>query len=165
MAEDLGKETVMGKKPLYNWISDAVCMVAIIATFVITIVRWPSIPDKIPTHYDFAGNITGYGGKGTIWVLPAMALFLFILITVIEFFPQSWNTGVRVTRRNAAKVYAYTRMLVVVTKVLTVFFMCGIGLFFCYGKSIPSWLIIFYVVLLTASIIFFLVKSAAASKR
>ena len=41
----------------------------------------------------------------------------------------------------------------------------GLTYFFCYGKSIPSWLIIFYVVLLTASIIFFLVKSAAASRR
>ena len=155
----------MSKKPLYNWIADALCLAAIIATFAFVIIRWPSIPDKIPTHYDFSGNVNGYSGKGTLWIMPGMALFLFILITVIEFFPQSWNTGVKITRRNAAQVYAYSRMLVVITKVLTVFFMCAIAVFIGLLKSIPTWLFVTFVVLLTATIIFFMVKIASAGKR
>ena len=37
------------------------------------LIYWPSIPDKIPMHYNFAGEIDRWGGKGELLFLLAIA--------------------------------------------------------------------------------------------
>ena len=155
----------MRKKPLYNWIFDAICFAMIVATFVIVIVRWQVLPEEIPTHFDFNGNVNGYGGKGTLLVMPIVALVMFAVMSIVEFFPQSWNTGVKITALNAAAVYKYIRMMIVSLKLLTVLLMCSIAVLLCYAISIPVWLTVIYIVLMTAAIIFFLVKASRVGKR
>ena len=155
----------MSKKPLYNWIIDALCLAAIAAVFVMIILRWPMLPDRIPTHFDLNGNVNGYGGKGTLIVLPAVALLMFVPITILEFYPQVWNTGVKVTARNADAVYRYLRMMMVSIKLLTVLLMCTMAVLFCYSAPVPAWIIPAYVVLMTAAIVLFLIKASRAGKR
>lgn len=43
----------------------------------------PGLPDRIPTHWNFKGEVDGYGGKWTLFLMPAMmvpllALFYFM---------------------------------------------------------------------------------------
>ena len=154
----------MRRKPLYNWIADGVCLACIIATFVLILLRRSMLPEQIPTHFDLGGNVTGYGGKAVLWLLPGIAFFTFALITVVEFFPKTWNTGVTVTQRNAARVYALARMLIVSVKVLTVLFMCAMSVLLCYSLSIPVWLPFIFVGLIMFCTIFFMIKIVAAGK-
>jgi len=48
------------------------------------------LPARIPTHFDAAGNING-------WLLPTLGTGLFVLMTLVAFFPQSFNFPVRPT--------------------------------------------------------------------
>ena len=44
---------------------------------------YPGLPDRIPTHWDIRGEVDGYGGKWTLFLMPAimvpfLALFYFM---------------------------------------------------------------------------------------
>lgn len=52
-----------------------------------------SIPDTIPTHYNFAGDIDGYGGKGMLWLMPIIGIVTDLTLWAVEQVPQSWNLG------------------------------------------------------------------------
>jgi uncharacterized membrane protein len=40
---------------------------------------YPSLPDQIPTHWNIRGEVDGYGGKWTLFVLPVTMLLMLAL--------------------------------------------------------------------------------------
>lgn len=78
---------------------------------------WPQLPDSIPTHFNFAGDADGWGGKGGLFILPAVAGGLYALLTALSFVPHIWNYPVRITEENAERQYKLGRTFVAVLKV------------------------------------------------
>lgn len=55
----------------------------IVATLVVTVVLYPHLPDQIPNHWNFKGEIDHYGSRQSIFMLPgimAAALLLFAVL-------------------------------------------------------------------------------------
>lgn len=65
-------------------------LILIIFNFILGIVLYPTLPDQIPTHWNFRGEITSYRDKsyGTVLMLPAMQLFMLGL-----FYFSNWSIG------------------------------------------------------------------------
>jgi uncharacterized membrane protein len=40
---------------------------------------YPSLPDRIPTHWNIEGKVDGYGGKWTLFAFPVMMLVMLVL--------------------------------------------------------------------------------------
>lgn len=40
---------------------------------------YPDLPDRIPTHWNWKGEVDGYGGKWTLFLFPAMMPILLLL--------------------------------------------------------------------------------------
>jgi uncharacterized membrane protein len=66
---------------------------------------YSSLPDTIPAHMNIEGQVDRYGSKETIWVMPAVGLFLFIMLTILLRFPHIYNYPVKVTQQNAGRIY------------------------------------------------------------
>jgi uncharacterized membrane protein len=81
------------------------------------LVSWPSVPETIPTHFNAAGQPDNYGGKGSLVVVPIVALVLYALLTVVSFFPQVFNFPWRITEQNAEAQYRLARTLLTWLKV------------------------------------------------
>jgi uncharacterized membrane protein len=70
------------------------------------------LPDSIPTHFNFKGEVDAYGSKTTFWILPGVATFLYCILTAISFFPWTFNFPVKITPENAFRQYTLAvRML------------------------------------------------------
>ena len=54
--------------------------------FITTAVALQFVPDIIPAHYDATGEITRWGSKNELFILPAMTLFFVVLLQLITFF-------------------------------------------------------------------------------
>lgn len=67
---------------------------------------WGEIPSQVPLHYNAAGQIDRWGGKGTLIALAAIAWVMYGLLTLVEWIPGAWNTGVKITEENRERVYA-----------------------------------------------------------
>ena len=93
------------KKSKLDKILNILCIVILISIPIVLIILWPEIPEKLPMHYDLYGNINRYGNKIELIILPFISLLSYGLITLIEYIPDTWNTGIKITEKNKEKVY------------------------------------------------------------
>ncbi len=78
---------------------------ALLAIWVLTITSYSNLPNTIPTHYNFAGKADGFGGKINILILPLVATFLFVVMTIANRFPHVFNYPTKITAENAFRQY------------------------------------------------------------
>ena len=69
-------------------IMEVLGLIMLIGTPLYLFISWPSIPDKLPMHYNFAGEIDRWGGKGEILFIVVMSWILYLMISLVECFPS-----------------------------------------------------------------------------
>ena len=138
-------------------ILEVISLLVMIGTTFYLIVGWNSFPDRIPAHYNAAGEIDRWGGKGELIFLLVMMWILYIGITLIQRFPQIWNTGVQVTQENRERVY---RTLMYMLETLKLLMVAGLSFLTVYGmtgKNLPVWFLFVFIGGLFADLIFWMV--------
>jgi uncharacterized membrane protein len=84
----------------------------IVATWIYIGWIYKQLPDIVPTHYNFKGEVDGYGGKSTLIVLQVVATLLFVGLHMLNKFPHIFNYPVKITPENATIQYQLaTRLL------------------------------------------------------
>ena len=139
------------KKDILYLIMTIIGAVLLLGTTVFVLMNWAQMPEQIPLHYNFAGEVTGYGGKAAIIPVLVIAWVIFVLMTVLVKFPKTWNIPVTVTKENFERVYSITRAMMEVTKLEAVLLMMVTIISSAKGISLP-WIlmvILMVVILLT----------------
>ena len=108
------------KRGKFDIVLNILCMLMLISIIFFLIIIWSKIPDEVPMHYDFAGNTDRWGSKLEIIILPIISWIMYIFMTIIEKFPQVWNTGVKVTEENKERVYSILLHLISTIKFIVV---------------------------------------------
>ncbi len=62
------------------------------------------LPERIPIRFDAAGNPNGWGSPAMLLILPAVAVTIYLLFTVVSQFPSAFNYPVRVTVANRLRL-------------------------------------------------------------
>lgn len=88
--------------------------------FVILDLSWFKLPNIIPSHFNFAGEIDAYGGKSALLILLFIVLALYVLLSIISKFPHVYNYPVEITEENAEKQYRNAIRLMRVMKFVIV---------------------------------------------
>ncbi|MDX1406048.1 MAG: SdpI family protein [Woeseiaceae bacterium] len=74
--------------------ANIICLLMITAVIVLTVILYPGLPEQIPTHWNFEGQVDGYMPKpwGVI-VLPLAALFSFAVMRLVPVIsPKGFRT-------------------------------------------------------------------------
>ena len=97
------------------WLLIAICAYAWLV--------YNSLPETIPTHFNIHGQVDGYGSKWSVFIFPALALVLYIALSILNRFPHVFNYPVAITSENALRQYTLaTRLLrIIKTSVMIVF--------------------------------------------
>uniref|UniRef100_E6QL65 DUF1648 domain-containing protein n=1 Tax=mine drainage metagenome TaxID=410659 RepID=E6QL65_9ZZZZ len=66
--------------------------------------RLKGLPERIPTHFGLSGQADGWGSANQIFLMPVVALGLYLLLTVVVRNPESFHYGVAVTAENRARL-------------------------------------------------------------
>jgi uncharacterized membrane protein len=90
----------------------SVLLMAILFGYIFYI--WNYLPAKVPTHFNGAGRIDGWGGKGSLWMLPIIGLLLFMILSSLGRFPHIFNYPVTITEENAPKLYLEARRMLII---------------------------------------------------
>ena len=72
---------------------------------------WPDLPERIPTHYGLNGQADGWGGKGTVLLLPIVGVLIYTMCTVLLFFPTIWNVPYRFDADSVVWTYQQMRSM------------------------------------------------------
>lgn len=99
-------------------------VLSILGTLVYVILIYPTLPDTIPTHFNAAGEADGWGGKNSIFILPFVAIVLFIPIYFISKVPHIFNLPVTITKENAPRIYPVAQFYMCLMNLETVLLLC-----------------------------------------
>lgn len=135
---------------------EVLCLAMLVGVAIYLGINWSTLPDKIPSHYDFAGNIDRWGKKGELLIVPIMSWFLYVMITGVEQIPSIWNTGVKVTAENRYRVYRVLKYMVKSIKLIMVVDFSYLTIQSLSGQSLPGWFTLLFMVILFGDLIFWL---------
>ncbi len=124
---------------IYKIVVNVLCVVCLVGFTAYLIAMWKDIPDQIPAHFNAAGEVDRMGGKSTILMLPILSWILFGMVSLIEMFPQAWNTGVKVTEQNKNRVYKISRSMLLLAKLIVVIDFTFMAVYMAMGKALPVW--------------------------
>ena len=141
-----------------DWIIEIMCLTLLIGLTAYLIFHWGSIPDKIPAHYDWEGNIDRWGNKSDLIFLPMMSWFLYLLITGLQQVPLVWNTGVKITEENEERVYRTLKYMLETLKMIVVADLTYITVHSLMGKSLSGWFAMIVPVAVFGDLIFWIVR-------
>jgi uncharacterized membrane protein len=71
-----------------------------------------SLPSRIPTHFNAQGQADGWGSPASLWLLPAVAVALYLVISVVAMFPAAFNLPGRPTGALRARLEAITLKMI-----------------------------------------------------
>jgi uncharacterized membrane protein len=119
----------------FQMMIEIITIIVLIGLLIYLPLNWNAIPEKIPSHFDFFGNPNIWSDRASIKSLPIVCLIIYILLTIVSFFPNTWNVPVKVTEENKDYVYKHIRNSIVMIKLELVAVFTYITI--CSAKAIP----------------------------
>jgi uncharacterized membrane protein len=77
---------------------------------------WTTLPDKVPTHYNFAGTPDQWGSKYTLLLLLGVTFALYAGLSILSRFPHVYNYPFAITDENRQRQYLLARQMLTALK-------------------------------------------------
>lgn len=151
-------ESLYGKKTTFSKIANLISLLSVVGIVLYVIITWKNIPDMIPGHYNIAGEIDKYSSKNSIWILIVVQILLFTMMSVLERFPNIWNTGVQITEENVERVYTNLRNMQTYLKMMIMIYFSYMTFQSIGGGNLHSMSVFVFLVLVFGGMAVFLVK-------
>ncbi|RLQ97470.1 DUF1648 domain-containing protein [Falsibacillus albus] len=161
--DERGRPILKIKKTPLEKLLDLAALIILIGNVIYLLLVWPSLPDSIPTHFNFKGDVNGTGSKWTILLLPALGLILWLGMYVLEKYPHIYNY-LNLTEENAERQYKNSRMLVNVLKNFILSYFVYIGWEMVQvskgsHKAMDAWPMILFIIAILGITVFFIIRS------
>lgn len=151
-------ESLYGKKTAFSKIANLISLIFVIGILIYILIVWKDIPDMIPGHYNMAGEIDKYSSKNSIWILVGVQILLFAMMSVIERFPNIWNTGVKITAENRERVYTTLRNMLSYLKMMIMGYFSYMTFQSIAGGNLHSMSVFVFLLLVFGGMAIFLIK-------
>ena len=108
-------------------ISEAASILFLLISVSVVALSISNLPDTVPCHFNFKGEPNRYGTKHFLWVGVALAIFLYIGLSILAKFLQVYNF--RYTQTNIEEQYKVTSKMVRSIKAGFMFFTIVLNFF------------------------------------
>ncbi|MCL2510616.1 MAG: DUF1648 domain-containing protein [Bacteroidales bacterium] len=108
-------------KTTYDKILEIVAVAALLWAFY-PLLFYNSIDSDatFPTHYNFAGEVDGWGNRTSLWILPIIAILFYVGLSIVEMLPRIMKYSRKMSEQDAGHLYRIGVQLIRHVKVLTI---------------------------------------------
>jgi len=130
---------------------------------------YKDLPQIIPSHFGANGLPDEFSGIDSIFVMPVIGIILYIVLSVINFFPQSINVSVDTSAENKTIIYKLVSRVLRILKLIIILFFTYINYFTIQialgnSKSLGAFFIIGFILAIFSVIAFMIFKLSKISK-
>ncbi|HZG24209.1 MAG TPA: DUF1648 domain-containing protein [Chitinophagaceae bacterium] len=127
-------------------------------------IHYLKLPKVIPIHFNVEGQISNYGNKLVIFILPAIATMIFTIMTILNRYPYLFNYPIAINSENALRQYTNSTRMIRYLKLSVVTIFTLIVLFTnraATGRSTEPgwWFLILIQALIWIPVIYFIRRS------
>ena len=145
---------------------DIVAILIFLAAIIYLIIQFPSLPDQVPGHYDASGAVDRWGSKMEMLILPVVGISLWILMTIMEKYPHTFNY-INLRQDNVEVQYRNAKLMMNVLKnesVLLFSFLIYQGIRVATGEAegLSNLFMPIFLVVIFGSMIIFVIKMLRA---
>lgn len=140
-------------------------IVVMIGMIVFVGIRYADLPELIPGHYNSLGEIDRWGSKSEIFIIPIVAILIYVGISTISFFPGAWNIPIKLTAQNQDQVFRCIRSMILFTKLEMLGIFSCIIYYVSYMKPLPVSFTPVTLIILFVTILFFVFRLLWIGKR
>jgi uncharacterized membrane protein len=138
-------------------IVDASTFVILLSLFAYMITNWDLMPEQMPSHFNFHGQIDSWSNKNIIFFPVLVCLFLYLLLTFVSFYPSMWNMPVKITEENRVRAYHYTRNMITILKLELVSSFAYITFQTSKAQMLSAYFVSVFLIVIFVTIIFYIV--------
>ena len=141
-----------------------ITLVVFLVTIVFTAIQFPNLPSEVPSHYNIMGEADAWANKWFIFFIPLIGFGLWLLLGQIEKFPEFVNMPNGGEPLNQAQLQNSMGLMHMIRNELLLFMslltlkevLIAIG----YPINLGVWEFIIFVVIMTVTIVWYLVKNS-----
>jgi uncharacterized membrane protein len=106
-----------------DWVIEAMAFVFLIILVSLPLIFFNDLPERVPVHFNIAGEPDDYGTRFSLLLLPVTGLVMYLGMTILEGYPHIYNYPVQITYENALNQYRLaTRLIRILKSVILLIF-------------------------------------------
>lgn len=118
MAEEINKRPVIKVKwMLLDYILEILAASILISMVIYAISVYNNLPETVATHFNANGVADGFGNRSSIWAMPAVAFILWMLLSIVNQYPHSFNYPFKLTESNVESQYRMAQRFMRIMKI------------------------------------------------
>jgi len=103
-----------------DYFLEGITFLGVIVLLALPVMYYNELPESIPRQYGSSGTPSAFSGKGIIWTLPIIGIFMYFGMMIVNRFPHTFNYPRKVTHKNVEPLYRIsTRMMRVLNLIVT----------------------------------------------
>ncbi|MEW6362183.1 MAG: DUF1648 domain-containing protein [Acidobacteriota bacterium] len=103
----------MGKKIKgLNLVLEIAALVGLIFQLALIIFVWNILPEVIPIHFDFAGDVDQTGSKTDLLLLAGLSVLFYIGLTWLGYYPEKFNYPWKINPNERERQYSLARKFI-----------------------------------------------------
>lgn len=142
----------------FQKVLELITIIVLIGIWIYLIMSWGSLPDKIPAHYNGAGVVDRWGNKSEILLMPILSSVLYLLITVLCFFPSIWNVPVTITEENREFVYINLKTMAILIKMEMIIAFTYITYYEVKAQPLEILFLPLFLIIITVTLVYYIIK-------
>ncbi len=151
------------EKTKSEMIWDLIGYLSYLGSIAFLIFIWNSLPDKVPAHFNAAGEVDRWGSNTELLILPVIGALVAGSMQVVERFPQIHNYPERLNDDNARDFYLVSRKMTNQIKNISLIIFAlisfeSVAIALDWGSPFGNWLLPIILVGVTIPIIYGFIK-------
>lgn len=114
---------------------EIIVLICVIFCFVYPSIYYSTLPEQVPMHFNYKGEVNSYGGKDSLFVLAIIGALTSFALFKLNQYPHIFNYPIKITKENAEKQYkesvkmiTYMNVLIAILFVITSYQIVNIAL-------------------------------------
>lgn len=140
-----------------------ITLVVLFFTIVFTAIQFPNLPSEVPSHYNIMGEADAWANKWFIFFIPLIGFGLWLLLGQVEKFPEFVNMPNGGKPLNEQQLQNSMKLMYMIRNEVLLFMslLTLKEVFIAIGFAINFgvWEFVIFVVIMTVTIVWYLVKN------
>lgn len=81
------------------------CLIVLKTILLVSLISFIYVDDIIPIHFNFKGEVDGYGNKMFLFLFPLISIIIYTSMTWLEKKPHIYNYPKKITKENFHREY------------------------------------------------------------